>query len=146
MTRQDMIERTIDVSSPIGAVWEALTVADKLSQWFGDSADVDLRPGGAIRFGWSDYNDVVDGVIEEVDEPTRFSYRWEAGVDQDGEMWTTKVTFTLDETDGVTTVTVRETGLSLLPDELYDRTLEENTSGWKAEMADLVALLTNAAV
>ena len=146
MTKQDIIERTIEVSSPIGVVWEALTVAEKLSQWFGDSAEVDLRPGGAIRFGWSDYGDVVEGTVEEVDEPTTFSYRWEAGADNAGTMWTTHVMFTLDEADGVTTVTVRETGLSLLPDELYDRTLEENSSGWTAELGDLVALLANAAV
>ena len=45
MKKQDSIERTTRVSSPIGAGWEALTVAEKLSQWFGDSAEVDLRPG-----------------------------------------------------------------------------------------------------
>lgn len=146
MQKQDMIERTIEVSSPIEAVWEALTVADELNQWFGDSAEVDLRPGGVIRFGWTEYNDTVAGVIEEVNEPTTFSYQWEAGADAEGQMWTTKVTFTLAEADGVTTVTVRETGLSLLPDELYGRTLEENSSGWAAEMGDLAALLANAAV
>lgn len=140
--RQDMIERTIQVSRPIDAVWEALTVAEKVSQWFGDSAEVDLRPGGAVRFGWTEYGDTVAGVIEEVEPPTLFSYRWEAGADDSGTMWTTKVTFTLEESAGTTTVTVKETGLSLLPDELYDRTLEENTSGWKAELGDFVAHLT----
>lgn len=146
MDKQDIIERTIQLSSPIGAVWEALTVAERLSEWFGDSATVDLRPGGAISFGWSDYDDAVAGVVEEVDAPTTFSYRWEAGADEDGTMWTTKVTFTLEESAGMTTVTVRETGLSVLPDELYDRTLQENSSGWSAELADLTAFMTNAAV
>ena len=146
MAKQDIIERTIEVARPIGAVWEALTVAEKLSRWFGDSAEIDLRPGGAISFGWSEYGDTVAGVIEEVDEPATFSYRCEAGTDDNGTMWTTKVTFVLEEAAGITTVTVRETGLSLLPDELYDRTLEENSSGWTAEMGDLVALLSNAAV
>ena len=142
--KQDIIERTIELSSPISAVWEALTVADELRRWFGDSAEVDLRPGGAVRFGWSEYGDVVSGVVEEVEPPTTFSYRWEAGADEKGRMWTTKVTFTLSEADGMTTLTVKETGLSLLPDELYDRTLEENTSGWKSELADLADHLANA--
>ena len=31
-------------SSPIDRVWSALTVADQLAQWFGDSAEIDLRP------------------------------------------------------------------------------------------------------
>ncbi|MDJ0925270.1 MAG: SRPBCC domain-containing protein [Acidimicrobiia bacterium] len=146
MAKQDLIERTIEVASPIGEVWKALTVAEKLAQWFGDTAEVDLRPGGAIKFGWSEYGDAVAGIVEEVEEPTTFSYRWDAGTDDVGTMWTTKVTFTLDESNGVTTVTVRETGLSLLPNELYGRTLEENSSGWTAELADLVALLANASV
>ena len=38
MDRIDTIERTITVASPIGRVWEALTVADELAGWFGDSA------------------------------------------------------------------------------------------------------------
>lgn len=146
MEKQDIIERTIQVSSPIETVWQALTVAEKLSQWFGDSAEVDLRPGGAVSFGWAEYGDVVAGVIEDIEEPTTFSYRWEAGADDEGRIWTTKVTFSLEESAGITTVTVRETGLSKLPDQLYDRTLEENSSGWRAEFADLAAFLVNTPV
>ena len=144
MHRQDVIERTIEVSHPIDKVWEAITVAERLGQWFGDSAEVDLRPGGAISFGWSDYGDVVSGVVEEVEPPTRFSYRWEAGADAAGRVWTTKVSFVLEESAGMTTITVKESGLSVLPDELYNRTLEENSAGWKAEFADLYEHLTAA--
>jgi uncharacterized protein YndB with AHSA1/START domain len=56
------------------------------------------------------------------------------------------VTFTLEESDGMTMVTVVESGLSELPDELYDRTLDENSSGWTAELADLRELLERSAV
>lgn len=54
-----------------------------------------------------------------------------------GTMWTTKVTFTLEEADGMTTVRVVESGLSALPDELHGPLLRENSSGWTSEMADL---------
>lgn len=64
MTKTDTIERTITVTSPVEKVWEALTVADKLAQWFGDSADIDLRPGGAMRIGWSEFDTAVDAVVE----------------------------------------------------------------------------------
>lgn len=137
MERQDTIERQITVARPIERMWEALTVAEELSQWFGDSADVDLRPDGAMNIGWSEYDAVFDCVIKEVDFPSTFSYRWPVGTTQDGEVWMTTVTFTLEEFEGMTTVTVVESGLSRLPDELYDRTLEENSSGWTAELADL---------
>ena len=140
MPRIDAIERTITVSSPIDRVWEALTVAEHLTQWFGDSAELDLRPGGAMKVGWSEYGDEIHGVVEEVDRPSRFSFAWDAGTTADGMTWTTKVTFELDEIDGTTTVTVKESGFSSLPDELYEHRLRENTSGWEAEMADLARL------
>lgn len=137
MSKVDTIERTITVSSPIAKVWEALTAAEHLSEWFGDSAEVDLRPGGALKFGWSEYDAFAEGVVEAVEPEKRFSYRWTAGKTGDGTVWTTTVTFTLDEAEGMTTITVVESGLSELPDELYATTVKENTSGWNAELADL---------
>ncbi len=137
MDKVDTIVREITVSSPIDRVWRALTVADQLTQWFGDSAEVDLRPGGSFKVGWSEYDSVTQGVVELVNYPTTFSYRWEAGSTEDGTVWTTRVTFTLEEADGMTTVKVVESGFSELPDELYVRTVNENSSGWTAEMADL---------
>jgi uncharacterized protein YndB with AHSA1/START domain len=145
MSKVDTIERTITVASPIEKVWQALTVAEHLSQWFGDSAEVDLRPGGRFKIGWSEYDVMTEAVVEVVDEPTTFAYRWDAGTTDDGTVWTTKVTFTLDEAEGMTTVTVVESGLSVLPDDLYASTLKENSSGWTAELADLQGHLEGAA-
>ena len=144
MEKVDTIVREITVSSPIDRVWSALTVADQLAQWFGDSAEIDLRPGGSLKVGWSEYDSSTEGVVELVEYPTTFSYRWEAGSTEDGTMWTTKVTFTLEEAEGMTTVKIVESGLSELPDELYTRTMEENSSGWVAEMADLQSHLEGA--
>ena len=137
MSKTDVIERVVTINSPIDRVWEALTVAEHIARWFGDLAEVDLKPGGAIKFGWSDYDSISHGVVETVDYPTTFSYRWDAGKDDDGTMWTTKVTFTLEEGDGTTTVKLVESGFAALPDELHSQCLEGNTSGWKAELADL---------
>jgi len=133
----DTIERTITVASPIAKVWEAITVAEHLAAWFGDSADIDLRPGGVFRVGWSEYEYMTEAIVEVVDEPTTFAYRWDAGTSEDGTMWTTRVTFTLDESAGMTTITVVESGLSQLPDDVYATTLRENTSGWESELGDL---------
>lgn len=43
----DRIERTVQVAQPPAVVWAALTTADGLSAWFGNTATIDLRPGGA---------------------------------------------------------------------------------------------------
>ena len=63
MAKVDSIERAITVSSPRERVWKALTAADELARWFGDSAEVDLRPGGALRFGWSEFEAVAWGGV-----------------------------------------------------------------------------------
>lgn len=144
MQQTDAIERQITIASPIERVWEALTVAEHLAAWFGDSADLDLRPGGSMQIGWSEYGATADCVIETVEPPTTFSYRWDVGRKDDGTAWTTTVTFTLREEDGETTVTVVESGLSDLPAELQQKTLRENSSGWEAELEDLRALLEGA--
>ncbi len=144
MPKTDAIERQISVTSPIERVWEALTVAEHLAEWFGDSAEVDLRPGGTMRVGWSEYDATAECVVETVEPPTRFAYRWDVGESDDGTVWSTTVTFTLHEEDGTTTVKVVESGLSRLPDDLHQKTIEENASGWEGELEDLRVLLEGA--
>ena len=34
-------------------LWEALTDPERLEDWFANEVDVDLRPGGAASFRWS---------------------------------------------------------------------------------------------
>jgi uncharacterized protein YndB with AHSA1/START domain len=43
---QDSIERTTHIPVDIETVWEALTTAEGIRRWFGDEAEIDLRPGG----------------------------------------------------------------------------------------------------
>lgn len=140
MNKQDTIEQQITVSSPIDRVWRALTVAEEVAAWFGDHAEIDLRPGGTMKVGWSEYETTVNCVVETVEPPSVFSYRWKVEQSTEIEAWTL-VTFTLAEVDGMTTVTVVEAGLADVPEALYSQTIEENTSGWKAEMADLQTYL-----
>ena len=136
--KQDRIERAIVVAAAIEAVWAALTEAAQVASWFGDVAEIDLVPGGRARFGWSDSNSVVEAVIEVVERPHRFSYRWAVDSEtpvEDGP--STLVEFTLEPQANGTRVTVVETGLADLPDTVYESVLADNTSGWRAEFRDL---------
>ena len=36
---------------PIDKVWRAVTTPEHLGQWFPSPVELDLRPGGAMRFG-----------------------------------------------------------------------------------------------
>lgn len=135
--RVDEIRRELVLEAPIDDVWEALTSPHQLKQWFGDSADIDLRPGGRARFGWSEFDAVTEAIIDVVDRPTRFAFRWEALKDTPVEQASTLVEFTLEPHGDGTRLTLVESGFAALPDDHYQGRFEENSSGWTAELADL---------
>jgi uncharacterized protein YndB with AHSA1/START domain len=56
-------------------VWAALTTAEGLGTWFGNSATIDLRPGGTARIAWNS-GDKADLRIERIEEPTVFGFTW----------------------------------------------------------------------
>lgn len=78
MNRQDRIERQMIVPHSPERVWAALTTPASLSHRFGDSAEIDLRPGGTARFGWSEYASTLSAVVEVVDPPRVFAFRCSA--------------------------------------------------------------------
>lgn len=135
---QDTIERSIEVPVGIETVWSALTTADGIRAWFGDEVEIDLRPGGEARFGWTEYGASSHAIVVDVTRPHCFSYRWAArGSERADTEPSTLVEFTLTSTDEGTSVTVRESGFTSLPEEIIEDSLRENTLGWKSEMQDL---------
>ena len=141
----DHIERTVTFSAPIERAWKAITEPQQISKWFGDHAEINnLRVGEEILFGWKEHNS-HRAIIEEVDAPRRFAYRWHAGQSDMNTPFdsapSTLVTFTLEAIDGGTRLTVLETGFAALPEAIRERSLRDNTSGWQAELDDLSAYL-----
>jgi uncharacterized protein YndB with AHSA1/START domain len=139
----DRIEREIIIDAPQDRVWAALTEPGHLSQWFGDSAEVDLAPGGKAAFGWSDYQATHHAVIELVEPPGFLSYRWArppgAAVTPGN---STVVAFTLTEAGpGSTRLTVVETGFTSLDggQDEQGTAVQENTEGWRTELSELKA-------
>ena len=114
--RVDEIRRELVVEAPIEQVWEALMNAEHLSKWFGDSAEVDLRPGGRARFGWSEFNDSSEAIVEVVDRPSRFSFRWEALRDTPVEQASTLVEVSLESVGEGTLLTLVASGLAARPE------------------------------
>jgi len=132
----DAIERTLELSAPVATVWRAITEPAELARWFGDSAELDLRPGGEGWFGWSAHGRFALR-IEEVDPPRRFAWRWarEPGK-RLADTASTLVEWTLTpRRDGGTTLQLRESGLAA---DAYRR---QNEDGWREELAHLAALL-----
>jgi uncharacterized protein YndB with AHSA1/START domain len=94
-----MIRREIVLPAPRAAVWEALTDAERLEDWFANDVDFDLRPGGGASFRWSNGEERT-ATVTEVDPERRLAFEW----DDEGE-----VEFTLDDDGDGTRLTVTET-------------------------------------
>ncbi|HZT66306.1 MAG TPA: SRPBCC domain-containing protein [Acidimicrobiales bacterium] len=68
------IEREVLIEAPAEVVWRTITEPDQMSLWFADRVDLVIEPGAHGYMGFGDQGGPV--VVEAVDRPTRFSFRW----------------------------------------------------------------------
>src|SRR3954463_6467775 len=136
----DRIERTVEIARPPTAVWPALTTAEGLGTWFGNSATINLRPGGTAQIAWSS-GDKADLRIERVEEPAVFGFTWHIYGLPDDDPRRTYVEFTLEPTDTGTRLTVVENGFAQGSDGPHRAGYEGNPRGWGSELGELVAYL-----
>ena len=134
-----MIEREILIEAPADVVWRTITEPDQITQWFADRVDLVIEPGahGYMQFG--DQGGPV--VVETVDPPTRFSFRWNQEPTTGNSML---VEFTLTpESDERTRLRVTETGHELMawPDEEKQRYADEHQDGWGEFLDRLTTLI-----
>jgi uncharacterized protein YndB with AHSA1/START domain len=134
----DEVRREVVVEAPIERVWRAITEPDQLVRWFPDKiAEVDLRPGGAMRIEWRD-GEFDDGTVQVVEAPARFLFRWHgAGFDSPE----TSVEFTLEAVEGGTRVVVVESGFSRVREDKRESAWHDNDGGWAKELGELKAYL-----
>jgi len=146
MDNDDRIERQITLPFPREQVWQALTDPVELAIWFADSVELDLRPGGAARFGWR--KDTNPAVVERVEPMHQLSFRWGAykGASQDAAEGapSTLVAITLDEIDEgeATVLTLIESGFSGLPDDIRSVAIADNQQAWDEKLQDLRTYFT----
>src|SRR6516165_1744245 len=69
-----VIEREVLIEAPVQVVWHTITEPDQMSQWFADRVELVAEPGAQGYLGFGDQGGPV--VVETVDPPTRFSFRW----------------------------------------------------------------------
>jgi uncharacterized protein YndB with AHSA1/START domain len=135
----DRVEREVLIDAPPGVVWEVITEAEHISGWFSDTVEIDLRPGGPIVLGWEG-DHTEHGVVEAVEPPHRFSFRWIRGPAREAtDANSTLVEFGLSPEDGGTHLRVVETGFSTLdwPEERRREEAESHARGWKQELGEL---------
>jgi uncharacterized protein YndB with AHSA1/START domain len=140
MAFPDRIERTVRIERPQEQVWAAITTAEGLGAWFGNSAEVDLRVGGAAKLTW-DSGDSAELRIERLEPQTVFGYTWRIYGLPEQDPRRSYVEFTLAPDGGATTVTVVESGFAQLEPDAYSAAFASNTQSWAHELDELVAYL-----
>ncbi|MDQ1553350.1 MAG: hypothetical protein QOK46_428, partial [Microbacteriaceae bacterium] len=108
------VRRTITIAAPIEKVWAAITEAEHIARWFGQTAVLDtvaVGAGGVFSF---DGFGTFPVRIEELDPPHAIAYRWsneptfsDAPIDPDH---STVFRFTLEPQGSGTQLTVVESG------------------------------------
>lgn len=135
------IERSVTLKATRERVWRALTTAAEFSVWFQVKVEGPFEPGKRIDMiatlpGWEGFKFWFE--IVEMTPPVRFSYRWLPGaVVDDTDSTPTLVTFTLAEVAGGTKLTVLETGFEGVSLEKRAKAFQENTDGWRDQLASL---------
>ncbi|HEY7398762.1 MAG TPA: SRPBCC domain-containing protein [Gaiellaceae bacterium] len=94
-----MVRREIVFPVTREELWEALTEPERLEDWFANEVEVDLRPGGAASFRWSN-GEERHATVTTVAPEERLAFDWE----DEG-----SVEFTLDDDADGTRLTVVET-------------------------------------
>ncbi len=132
------IERDVVIEAPVEVVWRTVTEPDQISLWFADRVELEVKPGGrgVFVFEHDDRPDnTTDLVVERVEPPTHFSFRWGEG--------RILVDFTLTaEGDERTRLRVVETGLDDMAwsDADKQRYAEEHRAGWARHLGRLGVL------
>jgi uncharacterized protein YndB with AHSA1/START domain len=65
---------------PIDKVWRAVTTPEHLAVWFPSPVQLELRPGGTMKFslgGGEGSDQATAGEVLELDPPRRFAFLWE---------------------------------------------------------------------
>jgi uncharacterized protein YndB with AHSA1/START domain len=135
----DRLEREILIEAPMKVVWAAVTEPEHLSSWFGDSAEIELRPGGRLVLTWEKYGP-VHGRVERVEPPQLFSFRWMRGAEAEArEHNSTLVEFSLREEGDATRLTVVESGFRGLSgsEKEKEEDVESHRGGWELELDEL---------
>lgn len=94
-----MVRREIVLPVTREELWEALTEPERLEDWFANEVEVDLRPGGAASFRWSN-GEERHATVTTVAPEERLAFDW----DDEG-----RVEFTLADDEDGTRLTVVET-------------------------------------
>ena len=144
----DRLEKLVILDAPRSRVWRALTDVTQFNAWFGVELQTPFVPGAAVsgKLTFKGYDHLTLQIRIETMEPERhFSFRWhpfaiDPNVDYSAEP-TTLVSFTLEDADGGTRLTITESGFDAIPASRRAAAFSSNSAGWDAQAKNIQKLL-----
>lgn len=125
------IEKELFIKAPPERVFQALTKKEYLESWFLSKAEIDLRPGGTLKFEWGPTISNF-GKVLVFDPPHRLSYTWESPQMEPG---TTTLTFELTAENDGTLLHFTHSGIGQGED--WDRYYNLRNNGWSTHLKNL---------
>jgi uncharacterized protein YndB with AHSA1/START domain len=144
------IDQEVVIEAPVEVVWRTITEPDQITQWFANRVELDPHPGGRGLFEFDNESGtphVAAVVVEDVEPPTRFSFRWghpDGAEPAAGN--SVLVEFTLvPEGSERTRLRVKESGLDELawPEDEKATYAEDHRGGWAGFIGRLAGLLAS---
>jgi uncharacterized protein YndB with AHSA1/START domain len=133
---ESVVKRDIWIAAPREQVWQAITKAETIMKWWGDTWIINaLQVGGGIEFGRP--GDMIHATIAVLDPPRQFSIHWPPQPNYQAENAYT--IFDLAEENNGTRITVTETGYEALSGEARQQRMERSGQGYTMVMANLKA-------
>jgi uncharacterized protein YndB with AHSA1/START domain len=131
---QNVIKKEIKINAPKQRVYEALTNKEQIVKWFPTAVEGNIEAGERPIFDFGEYGKNQLYIVA-TNPYEYFAYKWIPGSSHFlGDVFSkahTLVEFYIEETDGVSTLTLTESGFSDLPVELAEKALSDNTGGWE---------------
>lgn len=141
----DRIEKQIVVRAQRERVWRAISDKTEFGTWFGVTFPAGtFTPGERVsgRITYPGYEHLMMDIdIVDVVPPEKLSYRWHPyATEPQGDYSsdpTTLVTFTLEDADDGTRVTVIESGFDAIPLDRRAEAYRMNEGGWTEQMTNI---------
>ncbi len=130
---QDKIEREILIKTTKEFVYAAIADPKQIVAWFPDSIEGTLQAGERPLFVFEGHGK-SQTYIQAMQPYDYFAFRWiPGGSDFVGDVLAvpnTLVEFRIEESEGISKVTMMESGFASLPVEIAEASFKQNDGGW----------------
>jgi len=135
---EDQIVESVSIDADPERVWQLLTDPEYLPQWWDSLVSVagEVKEGSMLVLDFGEHGR-TNAVVETLDRPHAFAWRWASDYEQPVEAGTsTLVEFRLEAEGAGTFVQVTESGFAALDggDEKKQELFEDRSGGWPTVM------------